>query len=516
MNSLKALLPYFKNYKARIAIGCICILISNFALVMVPELISRVIQEIKEGGLSRPAYQHFLWIVCAALVSAIFRFFIRQSLIVMSRLQEYELRCDLWEHIQCLPQEFFAKRATGDIMAHLSNDVDAVRMALGPVFMYSIDNICRFVFIIYLLLQKNVGLAVLVLLPLPLMSWLVQLIGKRVHTRFSKLQEAFSDLTTQAQQNFAGIRVIKSYVREDYEFEQFKIKSEDYMQKQLDLVKVEAIYRPLFYLIPGVSLIILIWYGGFLVTTNVINIGELSAFFICLGMLTWPMVALGWIINIAQRAAASMQRLNELFACAKEQDNENAVSVENLKGPIEFENISFAYGEDEPTVIKNISLKIKPGQTIAFVGRTGAGKSTLVNLIPRLYNLKTGSIKICGHDINDLTLKSLRKHVAVIPQEAFLFSKTIKENLRFGFPDASDEAIIHASEIAQLHKDIEEFPDKYETIVGERGITLSGGQKQRCSIARAILTNPDILILDDSFSAVDTATEEDIIQGLKK
>ncbi len=353
---------------------------------------------------------------------------------------------------------------------------------------------------------------------MPLLSFLVYKIGKKIHERFTKIQEKFAELTTKAQENFSGIRVIKSYVREESEIESFKEMSQDYLEKNMRMIKVQAMLMPILFLITGLSLIIVVLVGGGKIISGSMDLGELTAFIFYLGILIWPMIAFGWVVNIVQQGEASMKRLNKIFHEPYEiEQNENTdTNILNLNGDIEFRNVSFKYGEHLPFVLKDVNLKIPSGSTVAIMGYTGSGKTTLVNLIPRLYDVTGGELLINGKNIKNIPLDILRKNVGYVQQEPFLFSDTLLNNISYGVRKVNPEKVKEVSAIANFDKDVESFPHGYETISGERGITLSGGQKQRATLARALAIDPEILILDDSFSAVDTNTEEEILKNLKK
>ena len=461
--------------------------------------------------------QYALMIVGASLFAGIFRFMIRQTIIVVSREIEYDLRGDFWKHIQLLPMRYFQNTATGNIMAHATNDINAVRMFIGPAVMYSTDTSVRLIMVLILMLSLNTSLTIYALLPLPLLSILVYKVGKLIHAKFTKIQEKFAQLTTSAQENFSGIRVIKSYVREESEMKRYAEQSKDYLKKNMNLVKIQALIMPLLFLITGLSIIIVIWLGGTKVINGDLTLGEITAFIVYLGILIWPMIAFGWVINIIQQAEASMKRLNKILSepyeiCDTEKTN---YSIKDIKGNIEFRNVSFRYNEHSPYILQNINLKIPAGSTLAIMGYTGSGKTTLINLIPRLYDCTEGEVLIDGINLKEIPLDVLRKNTGLVPQESFLFSDTILNNISYGRREIDESLVKRVSAIAQFDKDVNEFPLKYETIVGERGITFSGGQKQRACLARALAIDPKILILDDSFSAVDTSTEEEILKNLK-
>jgi len=457
-------------------------------------------------------------IVATAGVAGIFRFLIRQTIIVASRDIEYDLRQDFWQHIQKLPLRFFQNNSTGNIMAHATSDISAVRMFVGPAIMYSSDTGLRFLLILPMMMMMSVKLTLLALLPLPILSFVVYSVMKKVHTRYTKIQEKFSDLTTRAQENFSGIRVIKSYMREEFEIKEFTKESKEYLKRNMSLVKIRSLFQPVFFMISGLSSVIVLWYGGSMIIKSEISLGTIVAFFAYLMMLIWPMIAFGWVANMIQQADASMKRLLKIFNEPYEISNSEITdnNIDSIDGEIEFRNVSFRYLENSDNVLDSLNFKILNGQRIAFIGNTGVGKTTLVNLITRLYDATEGEVLIDGKNIKSIPLNILRKNIGYVPQENFLFSTSLENNIYYGL-DYYDEKILHTvSEIAQLKKDVENFPKGFETILGERGITLSGGQKQRTSLARALAIDPKILILDDSFSAVDTNTEEEILKRLNE
>lgn len=518
MSSLSSLKKYFARYKKNLILGIIFILLSDVAQVYIPILLKDSIDALQNNLSTEIILRYAILIVVTAAVSGVFRYMIRQTIIVMSRYIEYDLRQDFWEHIQKLPLRFFQNNSTGNIMSHATNDISSVRMAVGPAVMYSIDNGTRFLMALGIMISMNPMLTIYSLLPLPILSIVVYLVMKKVHSRYTKIQEKFSELTTKAQENFAGIRIIKSFVREDYEIAEFTKHSEDYLNRKMDLVILQALFQPVFYMIAGLSSIIVLWVGGSMVMQGTLTLGTVSAFFAYLAMLIWPMISFGWIANMIQLADASMKRLLKIFHEPFEvsESEKTDYSVNKISGEIEFRKVEFKYGENLTPVLSNINLKIKPGQTVAFIGHTGVGKTSLVNLIPRLYDATGGEVLIDGKNIKDIPLNVLRENIGLVPQEAFLFSETLANNIVYGLKERNDEIINKVAGIAQLAKDVESFPQGYETILGERGITLSGGQKQRSSLARALAIDPKILILDDSFSAVDTHTEEDILKNLKE
>ncbi|MDX9923295.1 MAG: ABC transporter ATP-binding protein [Ignavibacteriaceae bacterium] len=515
MQSLFALKKYFLRYKSKLAFGILFILLSNFGQVYIPLILKNTIDELQQKVTIELIIQNVLLIVGTALISGIFRFFIRQTIIVISREIEYDVRQDFWEHIQKLPLRFFQNNSTGNIMAHATNDISAVRMFVGPSVMYAIDTVTKFSIVLAIMFTISPILTGFTLVPLPFISILVYILSKKIHKKYNAIQEKFSEITTVAQENFSGIRVVKSYVREEYEIEKWKISSREYFEKNLEKVKLQAMFQPVLYLTAGLSTIIVVWIGGGMAIEGTITLGEILAFVVYLGLLIWPMIAFGWVANMVQQASASMKRIQKILNEKYEISDSGLTdySITNIAGDIEFRNVSFRYKSDLPLVLNNISLKIPHGATAAFVGSTGVGKTSLINLIPRLYDTTSGEVLIDGLDVRNIPLNVLRENIGLVPQEAFLFSDTLENNLAYGGKKIPLEKI---SDISKLSKEVASFPLGFQTVLGERGITLSGGQKQRSALARALAIDPKILILDDSFSAIDTHTEEEILIKLKE
>ncbi len=518
MKNLFTLKKYFLRYKKKLAWGILFIILSNIGAVYIPLLLKDAINSFNENVTTQQLFRYGTLIVITAFFSGLFRFFIRQTIIVVSREIEYDVREDFWSHIQRLPLRYFQNNSTGNIMAHATNDINAVRMFLGPAVMYSMDTSIRLAMVIALMISLNFSLTIYSLIPLPFLSYLVYKIGKKIHERFTKIQEKFADLTTKAQENFSGIRVIKSYVRELNEIESFSKLSRDYLDRNMKMIRVQALLMPILFSITGISLVIVILVGGDKIISGTMNLGQLIAFTFYLGILIWPMIAFGWVVNIVQQGEASMKRLNKILNETYEirDTEETDENITELKGEIEFKDVSFRYGGHLPYILKNVNLKIPGGSTIAVMGYTGSGKTTFINLIPRLYDVTGGEILIDGKNVRKISLDVLRKNIGYVQQEPFLFSDTLLNNISYGAHNISLDRVKHVSAIANFDKDIESFPHGYETISGERGITLSGGQKQRATLARALAIDPKILILDDSFSSVDTNTEEEILKNLRK
>ncbi|HTR98743.1 MAG TPA: ABC transporter ATP-binding protein, partial [Bacteroidota bacterium] len=529
--------PYLARYRSTLLWGLVTVVLSNLFNVALPLFVGRAIDELKAGlqggSLDRSGVLTYaLLVVGFSLVAGVFTFLTRQTIIVVSRHVEFDIRNDFLAHIQKLPLAYFQNTPTGELMALATNDISAVRNALGPGIMYPTDTMMTFTMVLSVMLWADWQLTLLALIPLPFVSVAVYYLGKLVHRKFEERQAQYSALTTRAQENLSGIRVIKTYVREEYETARFREMSWDYLKKNLVLARVQSIMWPLMFLLIGFSLVITLYYGGTSVMGGRLTIGTLTAFFGYQVMLIWPMIAFGWVINQLQQGAASMARLTRTMDTEPEIRETAATdrTITKLTGTIEFRNVTFRHrGAAEPA-LKDISLTIPAGRTLAVVGYTGSGKSTLVNLIPRMYDVTEGELLIDGVDVRKIPLGVLRGSIGYVPQETFLFSETIAENIAYGAPGATPGAnggagdsaygaaeadIMEAAEIARIARDVAEFPKGYATMLGERGITLSGGQKQRTSIARAVMRKPAILILDDALSAVDTYTEEGILSRLR-
>ncbi|MBZ0203525.1 MAG: ABC transporter ATP-binding protein/permease [Ignavibacteria bacterium] len=520
MTHLRRLIPYLKRYKKKLFIGFIVITFSAIFTNLIPFVISKAIDQIRDNAEFHTLYKYALLTVSFAAMSGIFLYLTRQTIIVVSREIENDLRNDFFGHILIQDQQYFHFHPTGDIMALATNDISAVRNFLGPGIMYTAETCINFTMAISLMISFNAELTLIAVVPIPLISYVVYRIGKSINYKFERVQEQFSDLTTKAQENLSGIKVVKAYVREESETANFRKLSLEYMKKNLDLAKVQSFSYPMMFLLTGFSVIIVLYIGGNKIINGEMSIGELTAFIIYLGLLTWPIISLGWIINLTQRAEASMKRLIEVFDHKPEIEDDPVLVKEYfkdapIKGSIEFRNVNFRYDESLPYVLKNISFEINAGETIGIIGHTGSGKSTFVNLIPRLFDIEEGSILVDGIPLRGIPLSRIRTSIGYVPQETFLFSDTIENNIAYSEKSFNKDKVIEAAKISQIYKDVNSFPKRFDTILGERGINLSGGQKQRASIARAIVSDPAILILDDAFSAVDTYTEEEILNGLK-
>ncbi len=521
MTYLKRLVPYLKKYKKKLLLGLVVISLSAIFTNLIPFVISKAIDQIKNNTAGPSLLNYALLTLGFAMISGVFLYLTRQLIIVVSREIENDLRNDFLEHILMQDQQYFHYHPTGDVMALATNDISAVRNFLGPGIMYTSETTINLIMAISLMISFNLELTLIAIVPIPLISYVVYRIGRSINHKFEMVQEQFSDLTTKVQENLSGIKVVKAYVREESETESFRKMSHDYLKKNLSLAKVQSFSYPLMFLLTGFSVIIVLYIGGTKIINNEMSIGQLTAFIIYLGLLTWPIISLGWIINLTQRAEASMKRLCEVFDSRPGIDDALAFPSPNggknaeLLGAVEFKNVSFRYNPTMPYVLENVNLKIKAGETIGVIGHTGSGKSTLVNLIARLFEVTEGSLLVDGRDIKSYKIGDLRTSLGYVPQETFLFSDTIENNIAYSENKFDKDKVILAAKISQIYKDIDSFPKRFDTMLGERGINLSGGQKQRTSIARAILADPKILILDDAFSAVDTYTEEEILKGLK-
>ncbi|HVG28646.1 MAG TPA: ABC transporter ATP-binding protein [Pyrinomonadaceae bacterium] len=516
MQELRKFALYFRPYKTHLAVGIVCILASVISGLYIPKLVGQAVDELRGnvtwGILTRLA----LTILGVSLVSGVFLFLQRRIIINMSRHVEYDLRRDFYAHLQRMPLSFFQSHRIGDLMARATNDLAAVRQLAGPMIMYTLQTVFVVVFILPLMLRISVRLTLLLFVTMPLVSLTVKYFGQQVHARFEKIQEFFAQISARAQENFTGVRVVRAYAQEGAEIAVFNSLNREYAERNLSLVRIEAMMRPLLQFLIGLGYVLILWYGGLLAVRGSISVGQFTEFSLYLTRLIWPLIALGYVVNLYQRGTASLKRMNSIFASEPAiRDEPGAREQPPIGGRIEFRGLHFRYGEGLPEVLRGIDLTIEAGQTVAFVGRTGTGKSTLMNLIPRLLDPPPGTVFVDGVDVRDYPLAQLRAGIGYVPQETFLFSETLAENIAFGVERAARAEVEWAAEIAGLSDDVRGFPDGFDTLVGERGITLSGGQKQRTAIARAVMRQPRILILDDALSSVDTYTEEKILAQLR-
>ncbi|MGD0913553.1 MAG: ABC transporter ATP-binding protein [Terracidiphilus sp.] len=518
LRDLAPLFKYMRRYRWDYLWGTLACVATNIIWVQFPRVLGTAIDTISKGTTHRQILYFSGLIVVIALSKGIFLYAQRWILICISRDIEYDMRNALFAKLESQDSGFYQRYRTGDLMARMTNDLNAVRMLLGPGLMYSANTIFLSVFALFYLLHYSPWLTLVALAPMPVASILVQYFGSLIHTRFERIQASFSDISAQAQENYSGVRLIRAFVREKSEIGRFERLNREYIARALRLVQLMGMLWPTLEFILGISMVITLLAGGHLVIEHRITVGDFIGFNTYMLQLIWPIIAVGWVVNIFQRGTASVKRIHELMEVEPAiADSRSAFSLfgeeHRLRGDIELRNLSFSYG-DTP-VLKNISLKIPAGSSLAIVGPTGSGKTTLVNLIPRLYDAPEGALLIDGRPVTDYPLAALRRNIGMVPQETFLFSETIRENLAFGAPQATADELLRAAEAAHIRLEFEEFPQGFETMVGERGVTLSGGQKQRAAIARALLRRPAILILDDALASVDTYTEERILGGLR-
>jgi len=577
---VRPLIPYLNRYRSGLALGTVCVLLTQGIAVQAPRVIQRLIDGLTRETSRQALATYAVLYVGIYVAKGIFQFLTRYVVIGISRDIEFDLRNDLFAHLELLSHSYYQRNRTGDIMARATNDLNAVRNLLGPAVMYSANTIVITVFALFYMVKLSPTLTLFAFLPLPIASIVIQYFGRRIHERFEKIQAMFSDISARAQENFSGARVIRAYVQEQAEIAAFEQANQEYIHRSLGLVRLMGMLWPTLELMLGAAIVIVLWSGGkeviqgmstvelvsHLGTKTTLNlygaatVGQFVAFLQYLGMLMWPVIALGWVVNIFQRGTASLGRINEIFQAKPEiadepfllvspvpshpigssdhrvigssenqapsdldfqiaglPDQQIARSADHLitrfAGEIEFCNLNFAY--NGTPILRDVNLRIPAGSSLAIVGPTGSGKTTLVSLIPRIYDAAPGAVLIDGRPIREFPLETLRRGIGFVPQETFLFSDTIRENIAFGAPDATPGAIESAAEAANIAHDIESFPEQYDTAVGERGITLSGGQKQRTAIARALLRSPRILILDDALASVDTHTEDNILNHLR-
>jgi ATP-binding cassette subfamily B protein len=530
-HDLAPLSGYMRRYRWGYLWGTLSCICANGIWVLFPLVIQMAIDDMSHGATRQRILFFAGLLVAIALVKGVFLYSQRWILIGISREIEYDLRNDLFRQLERQDTGFYQRFRTGDIMARMTNDLSAVRMLLGPALMYGANTIFFTVGALFFLLRISPWLTLVAWAPMPLASILIQYFGSRIHDRFERIQASFSEISSQAQENYSGARLVRAFAREKSQIGLFERLNRQYITRSLRLVQLMGMLWPTLEFILGLSMIITLLAGGHMVLARQISVGQFVAFNTYMILLTWPIIAVGWVVNIYQRGAASVQRIDELLRAEPVIDDSNAdpsIPADTvLRGEIEFRNLNFGYGDEpegHPTdkdpsvgtpVLRGISLKIPAGSSLAIVGPTGAGKTTLVSLIARLYEADQGSLLVDGRPVRDYPLAVLRGNIGMVPQETFLFSTTIRDNLAFGAPEAAPEELLKAAEAAHIRQEFEEFPRGFETVVGERGVTLSGGQKQRAAIARALLRRPAILILDDALASVDTYTEERILNGLR-
>ena len=519
MKNLLSLKPYLLRYKKNLWSGFIFVILTNLFAVIAPKYIGLAIDTMTRKfallDVLRDTGLYFLF----ALLSGYFLFLVRQNIIVASRHIEFDLKNDYYQHLQTLPRRFYNTTSTGELISRGTNDLNAIREFLGPGIMYSLNTFFRLVFALVAMIAISPKLTLYALLPAPILSYSVYKIGSSMQKRSKSIQESYAAITNLVQENISGIRVVKSYTRESFEIERFKTLNKEYYHKNLSLGKLQALFFAFLTSMTAFSLLPVVWVGGISVIEKSMTVGGIAEFIVYVSMLSWPIISIGWVTSIIQRAASAQIRLNEIFSIKPDitEKEDSFIANKKFSGTLSFQNVRFYYpGQEKNPVLNNITLDIAAGSKVAIVGATGSGKTTLVNLIPRLYEPVEGSILLDGRDIRSFPITTLRELVGFVPQVNFLFSDTIAQNINWGSRDDDANTVIEASKIAMLHDDVEDFPERFETMLGEKGINLSGGQKQRACIARAIAWKPRLLVLDDALSAVDTDTEARIFEALLK
>ncbi|HLW52394.1 MAG TPA: ABC transporter ATP-binding protein [Candidatus Angelobacter sp.] len=534
LKNLRPLFPYLYKYRWTLFWGGLTVFANNGIWVLFPQVVSRAIHDLNQQATRQKFVIYALLLVAIAGTKGIFQFLTRWLMIGVSREIEYDLRNDLFARLESLPYGYYQKTRTGDIMARATNDLNAVRMLLGPAIMYTANTVVFTVAALAFMLKISPKLTLFAFAPLPLASITIQYFGKQIHERFEKIQAQFSDISARAQENFSGARLIRAYVQEQPEIALFEKSNQEYVRRSLPLARLMGMLWPALELLLGLAIVLVLWLGGREVLQQRIRLEDFVAFNLYIIMLTWPVIALGWVVNIFQRGTASMGRIQEVLSARPDIADYDVApdlaAASAIAGNLEFRHLNFSYGS--VPVLKDINLNIPAGTSLAIVGPTGSGKTTLVSLIPRIFDYAhaeksvapdgngnapyTGELLLDGRPVRQYPLAALRRNIGFVPQETFLFSSTVRDNIAFGVPDATDEQVRSAAEAANIAADIESFPEQYQTVVGERGITLSGGQKQRTAIARAIIRDPRILILDDALASVDTYTEEKILNHLRE
>ena len=516
--SLKPLLKYFRKYKVQYILGIFFLLFIDVVQLYIPQILKYFANDYQRGVLTMAsATKYAILTIVTGLMVAVARYFWRNFIIGNSMRVDYDLRKDFFWKLTSLSQNFFNTHKTGDLMSLATNDINAVRMTLGQGIIMFIDSTFLLILNLVMMIKTtNVLFASKVLFTIPLIILIVMRFGGVIHSRFKAVQAQYGKITDRAQENFSGIRIIKAFGQEEENAKLFREENQNYYNKNIELAKLQSFFNPFIHVLSNISYMLLLFFGAKEVMAGTMLLGDFIAFNAYLGLMMWPARALGMVIVFMQRGAASMDRLTNIFRTEPEiVDREGAIELDEIKGNIEFKNVSFKYAPELPYALKDISFKIEPGKTLAILGRTGSGKSSIVNVLLRLYDINEGEILVDGHEVKDVTLNSLRENISYVPQDDFLFSKTVKENIEFHYEhELDDEMIEKYAKIAGVYDDIIEFKDGFDTILGERGVTLSGGQKQRVSIARALAKEKNVLIMDDSLSAVDTQTEEEILKNL--
>lgn len=517
MKNLKSLLKLAYKYRFRYLLGILFLIIVDIVQLIPPKLVGHLTDSMQMGS-AKPTLilTYIIYIILIYLCIVVGRFMWRVYIFGTSRYIEYDMRNTLFKHLQSLSSNFYNHNKTGDLMSHATNDLNSIRQALAGGVVMSIDAIVMTLTTIFIMFSINMKLTLLVLIPLPFLTILARIFGITIHRKFTKIQEAISKLTDMVQENFSGIRIVKSFVQEAREYEKFTKENQNNFDVNMSLMKTWGAFNPMIEFIASISFIILLGVGGTFALYGYISLGDFISFNMYLGSLIWPMMAIGWVMNQLQRGLASFERIQNILNQKPEVFDDMPDEVNSINGDIHINDLTFNYPDTEEPALKNINLTVKKGQTLGIIGKTGSGKSTLVNLLVRLYNVDPGEININGHDISKIPLSVLRTNIGFVPQDSFLFSKNIAENINLGLEVLDMDRVYQSARDADIYDNIMDFSNKFETVVGERGVTLSGGQKQRASIARALIKDPEILIFDDCLSAVDAKTEVKILQSLKK
>lgn len=512
--SIRVLYPYLLRYKKLYLVGIPAVILTSIFMLIEPQIVKRAIDSLENRMVSEYLPYYASAIVGAALLSGFFRYVMRQTMIVASRRIEYDFRNDFFAHLLTLDRNYYDKTPTGDIMARATNDMDSVRSMLGPGIMYFCSTAVTVTIAVFFMVRTDLRLTLLSLIPMPVITILVFVLGREINRRYTKIQAQYSTITASAQENFSGIRVVKAYSQEKQEAARFSFLNRDYVRKNMSMVKIQAMFYPAIVLFSGTAVIVVLWFGGKLVKSGVITLGDFVAFIMYLLILIWPVAALGFVISLYQRGRASLTRIEQMLDEKPVVVNNYNPVVKEISGRIELKSLRFSYNSVE--VLRGLDVVIEPGMNVAMTGPTGSGKSTLISLLLRAYPIERGMIFIDDIDINDYDLNCLRTQIVPVLQETFLFSETIRSNIAFGKYDQNIESVTRVAHAAGMAGEIEEFPGKFDTLLGERGITLSGGQKQRTALARALSADPRVLLLDDAFSSVDTHTEEEILSNLRQ
>lgn len=516
MRSLRTLWPYLGRYRRGLALGILSLMLKDVLAVSQPLMIKVGVDSLTHGFAIRVVLELAAALIGISVLKGVFQYWMRVIIIGISRDIEYDLRNDLFSSLVRLSQDFYGKYRTGDIMARSTNDLNAVRMMLGPGIMYCSETLLMLILAVAVMLHSDVRLTLMSLIPAPMVSVAVIFFGRRIHTRFEHIQKMFSDISSRVQENLAGVRVVRAYAQENSELQHFETLNQEYIRENIGLARIQGMFMPLLQALIGLTFLLVLWYGGRQLLQHKITLGGFVMFNTYMGMLVWPMIAFGWVVNLMQRGTASLERVNDILHQTPTIRRPDTIAAAAAESPasIGFHGVSVRFGGRE--ALSHINLEIENGETVAIVGHTGSGKTTLVSLIPRLFDPSVGTVTLGDADVRTFDPHDLRQQIGFVPQETFLFSAKLSDNIAWGVENATADEIRRAAEIAGLGPDLETFPDGLDTVIGERGLTLSGGQKQRAAIARAVMRNPRILILDDALSSVDTVTEERILNRLEQ